>query len=476
MKYLSVIFTGIILALLLTSAKPEKGYNRAQFHFTTETGILPSPNGLVFYDGEYHIFYQYFPNNGDDNRQWGHAISENLINWKHYPVVFSAGFDSNNMENCRILSGSALVDEKNILRKQNGNEKTLLMFYAGLNCGIRIAYSTDKGMTWENFERNPVIPYNEIDDMRDPKVFWYEPTQKWIMTLSREIEDNDNSRVVSIYSSNDLINWEWKSNIPDFNENSDLVSIKVTNRPDEIKWVLFGKDGSYIIGDFDGETFSPETEKVEIYYGENYIAPQTWNNIPAEDGRTIQAAWIGGGYNDTDFNGQMTIPIELNITKFNSGYKLTRLPVKEIALLHGKHYEWTNKNMIPGINDNPLKKIKGTCFHIIAEFDVKTSNNFGFIIRYGKKDNGTEIIYNVGRETLSIFETTAHVPLVDNKVSFEILIDHTSIEIFANGGQVAITRNFAPAEGTDKYVLTTIGGELLIKQMDIYAIKTALNK
>jgi len=472
MKYLSIIFAGIILSLLLTSSKPEKGYYKPLFHFTPETEQQNIPNGLVFYNGEYHIFYQYSPNNDNDNLQWGHAISENLINWKHYPVAFN----SNDSENCRILSGSAVVDEKNTLGKQTGGEKTFLIFYTSQSCGLKIAYSTNKGMTWDNFEKNPVVPYNETDDARDPKIFWYEPAQKWIMILSRKIEDDEISRGVSIYSSNDLIQWEWKSHIPGFNESPDLISMKVANRPEEIKWVLFDGDGSYIIGDFDGETFSPETAKMESDNGENYFAPQIWNNIQAEDERTIQAAWIKGeDYTGTPLNEQMTFPTELNVTKFNFGYKLTRLPVNEIALLHGKHYKWTNKNLIPGINDNPLKKIKGTCFHIIAEFDVKTSNNFGFAIRYGKKDIGTEIIYDVKRETLSVLGTTVPVPLVDNKISFEILVDRTSIEIFANGGQVAVTHNLTLVEGSDRYILITNGGELLIKQMDVYAMKTVLN-
>lgn len=479
MKYLSIIFAGITLAVLLISSKPENDYYlekyRPQFHFTPETGQQSTISGLIFYNGEYHIFYQYLPNNADDNLKWGHAISENMVNWKHYPLIFNTEFNLNNSENCKILSGSAVIDESNTLGKQTSNEKTLLIFYISQNCGMGIAYSTDKGMMWNDFENNPVMPYNETDNVHDPNIFWHEPTQKWVMILSREIDDN--SRGVSIYSSTDLIQWEWKSHVPDFNGNPDLINIKITNRPEETKWILFDEDGSYIIGNFDGETFSPETVKMESDNGKNYFAPQTLNYISTENGRVIQMAWMKGGYYpNMPFNGQMTFSTELNVTKFNFGYKLTRLPVNEISLLYGKHYEWTNKNLIPGINDNPLKKIKGDCFHIKSEFDVKTSNNFGFVIRNGKKDIGTDIIYNVKSETLSVLGTTVPVQLVDNKITIEILVDRASIEIFANGGQVAVTNNFTPVEGADEYILYTNGGELLIKQMDIYAINTAWEK
>ena len=469
MKYLSIIFTGIILSLLLISSKPDKKYYsekyRPQFHFTPETGRQNAINGLVFYDGEYHIFYQYLSNN--DDLQWGHAISENLVNWKHFPITFN----SSDSENCRILSGSAVVDEKNILGKQKGNDKTFLMFYTGQNCGLKIAYSTNKGTTWENFERNPVLPHS---DVRHPKVFWHEPTQKWVMILIREINNDEDTRGISIYSSSDLLNWEWKSHISGIEENPDLISLKVTNRPEETKWILFDGDGSYVIGDFDGEVFSPETDKIYGDNGNNYFAPQTWNNNPAEKGRIIQIALMtGGDFPDMPFSEQMTFPTELNITKLNTGYTLTRLPVKEIALLQDKHYKWTNRNLIPGIDDNPIKKIKGDSFRIIAEFDVKTSSNFGFVIRYGKKDLGTEILYNVVRETLSVLGHTVYIPLVDNKISFEILIDRASIEVFVNGGQVVFTNNFTPADKADRYFLDTNGGELFIKQMDIYAVKTS---
>jgi len=172
------------------------------------------------------------------------------------------------------------------------------------------------------------------------------------------------------------------------------------------------------------------------------------------------------------FNGQMSFPCELSLTKFSFGYKLVRKPIKEIEKLHGKRQSWENKILIPGINDNKTKSVKGDCFHIIADFDLKTSDNFGFIIRQSKKIPGTEISYNVKRGTLSVLNSTVPVVPVDNKISFEMLIDRASIEIFVNGGQTVISNCFLPKEGAEDFVLTTVGGELGVDKLDVYEMKS----
>lgn len=479
MKFLSTTLKVIVLIFLLTSSKPEKGYYqelyRPQFHFTPEKNWHNDPNGLVFYQGEYHMFYQYNPKGKEWGfMHWGHAISTDLVHWEHYPVAIYPDEDSKDTVRCTAFSGSAIVDENNLLGKQESSEKTLVAFYTSQHCGQRIAYSTDKGRTWEKFEGNPVIPYNETDDARDPKVVWHEPTQKWVMALYRKTNEDDKSKGVSFYTSEDLVHWEWKSHIHGFYECPDLIQLQVTNRPDELKWVLFDGDGSYLIGNFDGKTFTPETAKMKSDFGKNYYATQTWSNIPKEDGRTIQIAWMRGGeFPGMPFNGQMSFPSELSLTKFNFGYKLIRKPVKEIETLHDKQYKWENRNLIPGINENILKKVNEDCLHIIGEFDLKTSDNFGFMIRNGKKTPGTEIMYNVKRGTISVLGATVPLMPVDNKISLEILVDRASIEIYANGGQTVISNCFTPNEDANEYTLFSSGGELGIVKLDIFTIESA---
>lgn len=469
------------LAILITSSKPDKDYYnelyRPQFHFTPEKNWHNDPNGLVYYDGEYHLFYQYNPKGNEwGYMHWGHAVSTDLVHWEHLPVALFPDENSEDKENCTAFSGSAIVDHKNLLNKQQGDEKTLVAFYTSQNCGQRIAYSTDRGRTWEKFEGNPIIPYDEKDDARDPKVLWYEPAQSYVMVIYRKTSEDDNTKGISFYTSKNLTDWEYKNHIYGFYECPDLVPMQVTNRPEETKWVLFDGDGSYIIGNFDGETFSPETAKMKSDFGKNYYATQTWSNIPEEDGRVIQIAWMrGGNFPDMPFNGQMSFPSELSLTKFDFGYKVTRKPVSEIELLHGKQYSWENKKLIPGINQNLVKKIKGDCLHITGEFDLKSCSNFGFYVRNSKKTAGTEILYDVKRGTISVMGVSVPLELAGNRIKLEILIDRASIEVFANDGQIVLTNNFNPEKGADGLQLFNSGGEIIVEKLDIYEVNSAWN-
>ncbi len=477
MKYLSTTLLSVILVFTLTSVVSDKGefdeLYRPQFHFTPEKNWQSDPNGLVFYAGEYHMFYQYNPNGNDwGYMHWGHAVSTDLVHWEYLPVAINPDENSMDKERCTAFSGSAIVDEKNLLGKQAGQEKTLVAFYTSQSCGQRIAYSTDKGRTWVKYEGNPIIPFND-DDALDPKVFWHEESQKWVMVLYRRNSSDVKSRGISIYNSVDLIHWTWKSHISGFTGNPDLIKLNVTNRPEESKWVLFQGNGIYVIGDFDGETFTPETGLIKSDFGTNYFATQTWSNISKKDGRTIQIAWMKGGkYPGMPFNGQMSFPCELSLTKFSFGYKLVRNPVREIAKLHGKHYTWKNKNLIPGINENIVKSVKDDCLHIIGEFDLKSADGFGFMIRNSRKNPGTEILYNVKRGALSVLNSTMPIVPIDNKISLEILVDRTSIEIFANGGQSVVSNCFNPDEDSNELVLVTTGGELGVDKLDIYKMNS----
>jgi fructan beta-fructosidase len=479
MKNIVISLFALTSVILFTASKPDKKYYnelyRPQFHFTPEKHWQSKPGGLIYNNGEYHLFYQYNPNDNEQGyMHWGHAVSTNLIHWEHLPVAIKPDENSNDKEFCTILSGSAIVDKGNLLGKQKGQTQTLVIFYTSQYCGQRIAYSIDNGRTWEKYEGNPVIPYDKNDDARDPKVIWHEPTQKYVMVIYRKATEDEKSKGISFYTSHNLIEWEYKSHVYGFYESPDLIPMKVSNRPEENKWVLFDGDGSYLIGNFDGENFTPETAKLLSDFGRNYYAPQTWSNITREDGRTIQIAWMqGGDFPDMPFNGQMSFPSELSLTKFNFGYKLTRKPISEISLLHGKHYKWENKKLIPGINQNIVKKIKGDCLHIKGEFDLKSCSNFGFYFRNNRKNIGTELLYDAQRGTLAILGIATPVAPIDNKISLEILIDRSSVEVYVNRGQVLISNNFTPDAGAEGLVLFCSGGEVIVDKLDIYKLKSA---
>jgi fructan beta-fructosidase len=477
MKFSFLIFCFFLASFSTIANKPEKIFDelyRPQFHFSPAKNWQNDPNGLVYYKGEYHLFYQYNPfGNEWGYMHWGHAISTDLVHWEHLPIALSPDNDSKDKELCTAFSGCGLIDENNLTGLQIGDEKTILLFYTSQKCGQRLAYSNDKGRTWLKYEKNPIIAFDETDDARDPKVFWHEPSKQYVMVLYRKPNNNDKLKGVSFYTSKNLIDWKFKNHVVGFFECPDLVELSVNRRSDDKRWVLFDGDGSYVIGIFDGEKFITETPKLQSDFGANYYATQTWNNIPESDGRTIQIAWMKGGeFPDMPFKGQMTFPCELSLKKYLDGIKLTRKPIKEIELLHSKGEVWENKNLIPGIDKNLTRGIKGDCMHIIGSFNIKTSDTFGFIVRLDKKDNGTEIMYTSKNKTLSCLGKSAIVEPVDGIIKLEILLDRTSIEIFANDGRIVMSSSFVPSDKADGLYLFNTGGELLVEKLEIYPLKS----
>lgn len=477
MKFPLLIFVFFIASVTASADKPVKIYNelyRPQFHFTPDKNWHNDPNGLLFYKGEYHMFYQYNPfGNEWGFMHWGHAVSTDLVHWEQLPIALFPDNDSKDKEICTEYSGSGLVDENNVTGLQSGDEKTLLLFYTSQKCGQRMAYSNDKGRTWKKYEKNPIIPFDETDDARDPKVFWHEASKQYVMVIYRRPNNNEKQKGVSFYTSTNLINWEFKNHLPGFFECPDLVELEVNRRADDKKWVLFDGDGSYVIGTFDGQKYTPETPKLPGDEGNNYYATQTWSNIPQSDGRTIQIAWMkGGDFPGMPFKGQMTFPCELSLKKFIEGVRLIRKPVKEIELLHQKGEVYENKNLIPGIDKNLTRGIKGDCLHIIGSFKVKTTDSFGFLVRIDKKQTGTEIMYNTAAKTLTCLGKSAVVEPVDGVVKLEILLDRSSIEIFANNGEVVMSSCFSPVENAFGLTLYNTGGELFVEKLEVYPMKS----
>lgn len=477
MRYLSTTLLSVILVFTLLSLKSDKKYynenNRPQFHFSPEKNWQGSPTGLVFYKGMYHLFYQYNPNNlKEEALSWGHTVSTDMVHWKHLPVAINSDLQQIEGNNCNIFSGSVIIDNENLLGKQQGDEKTFVAFYTDTDCKQKIAYSTDGGETWQKQENSLNINFDKNDEASAPKVFWHAPSKRWVMLLYRKTSDKKTSKGISIYTSKNLIDWEWKSHVHGFSGNADLVEFQVTNRPDEKKWLLFDNDGTYLMGSFDGETFTAESPRLKSDYGHNFFAPQTCRNT--NDGRIIQIAWMRyAKFTEMPFNGQMSFPNELKLTKIKSEYKLIRQPISEIESLNGKHYKWENKDLIPGLDENKTKKVSGDCLHIIADFDIKTSNNFGFLVRHNKKKPGIEILYNVQRGVLTVLGSTIPLMPIDNHIKLDILLDRTSLEIYANDGQAVTSNCFAISEGNEKVVLYTNGGELGVVKLDIYKIKSA---
>ncbi|MDX2677048.1 GH32 C-terminal domain-containing protein [Streptomyces sp. NY05-11A] len=249
-------------------APPYAETYRPQFHFTPEKNWMNDPNGLVYYKGEYHLFYQYNPN-GDSwgDMSWGHAVSTDLVHWKQLPLALS--HDDEEM----VFSGSAVVDRNNTTGFGTTKNPPMVAIYTSnsKSTGTQaqsLAYSTDRGRTWTKYQGNPVIDIGSRD-FRDPKVQWYAPTKSWLMTVSLSVEHK-----VRFYSSKNLKDWSLLSEFGPAGatggvwECPDLFPLAVDGDPNHIKWVLVvninpggiagGSAAQYFVGDFDGKTFTAD--------------------------------------------------------------------------------------------------------------------------------------------------------------------------------------------------------------------------
>ena len=280
---------------ILASTKADKvHYNepyRPQYHFTPERNFMENPAGAIFYEGEYHLFYQCNPKGNEPGfSHWGHSSSQDLLHWKHHPLAIFPDNLSEDKEFCTALPGSVIIDEKNLLGKEKEGHKTLVIFYTSQQCGQRIAFSNDGGNTWQKYAGNPILTHDESEGARNPKVFWHEPSGKWVMLLYRKLDNDERKQGFSFYNSSDLVHWEFQSHLAGFRDAPDLVELRVNNRPDDTRWVIFERDGSYIIGHFDGKKFTPESIRMRSDFGKNYRGSVTWNNLPPADSRTIQVS------------------------------------------------------------------------------------------------------------------------------------------------------------------------------------------
>ncbi len=482
--YATRLFVLVLLPLLLmvlVSSGPENGStgdpDRPRYHFSPDKDTLGALAGMVYYEEEYHLFYLPVPAGDQSGRNgWEHAVSRDLLHWESRPVSFPALPTGSGNDPCTPLPGCIIADQDNLLNLRQGDHTTLLFFYTGLGCGQRIAWSNDRGESWHDYAGNPVIPFDNNDEAQHPKLFFHEESRQWVMILHRKPDGDERTQGFSFFTSTDLVNWEFQSHLAGFRKRPDMVKLRVNNRSDDTRWVLFESDGSYVIGDFDGKQFIPESHRMKSDYGSGYSSPFTFSDSNPVNERCLQMALLKEGEWETQKSrGQYSLASELALRKTSTGLFLTRQPAREIETLSLKSEQWQRKNLIPGINQNLIKQVKGDALRIQGKFNLKTCESFGFMLRTGKKNPGTELLYNVRKQTLTILGQTVPLEPVDQTISLDILIDRTSVEVYANQGKVVIS-NILFAGETDKgHVLYNTGGELMVEELRITPLSPAWN-
>ena len=439
---------------------------RPQFHFTPRRGWTNDPNGLCYYKGRYHLFFQANPCGVKwDNMHWGHAVSRDLIHWTEMDMALYP----DDLGVC--FSGSGVVDHANTTGFQSGKDAPIVCVFTsmGTQHGAQsLCYSADGGQTWRNYAKNPVLD-NLTPGNRDPKVFWHEPTKQWVMALY--LSRNKGAKEPSMYAlfgSPDLKAWTKLCEIepPNCGECPDLFELPVDGDAKNTRWVFWGGSGNYYVGRFDGRNFKIESGIQSFHAGGFYYAAQSWSDIPAGDGRRIQIAWMSGGkYPDMPFNQQMSFPRELTLRTTPDGIRMFCNPIREIEKLHGREHAWKNQALKPG--ENPLSGMSGDLFDIRAEIEPGSAKQISFDLR------GVKVAYDTTTKKLSCEKISTPLEPINGRIKLQLLLDRTSLEVIANDGLMNLNHCFVPDDANRSIALTADGGEARAVSLKVCELHSA---
>lgn len=504
-----------------TAAVPSEAYrepHRPQFHFSPPAHWMNDPNGMVYYAGEYHLFYQYYPDSTVwGPMHWGHAVSKDLTHWEHLPIALypdSLGY---------IFSGSAVVDWKNTSGfGKNGQPPLVAIFtyhnMAGEKAGRSdfqyqgIAYSQDKGRSWTKYAGNPVVPNpGAIRDFRDPKVIWHDASGQWIMVFA--VADH-----VTFYGSKDLKNW---THLSDFGqalgahtgvwECPDLFPMRVESSGDTL-WTLLcsinpgapngGSGTQYFIGHFDGKTFSLDADfaknvqggkAVWLDYGRDNYAGVSWSDVPRADGRRLFLGWMSNWdyaqvVPTTRWRSAMTLPREINLRKTVAGYRLYAQPAREIKRLRDRtialkpavfsdQYDISAQiGAFDGLLELELELESADGVHL--DLVLECANNQGNRYQIGCNTELRQYYADRRQSGKQAFSekfagTIATAPRIsdDNIIRLHIFLDTASAELFADDGATVMTDIFFPEPVFNNLRLVVKKGNIRLTKAKVHTLK-----
>lgn len=494
--------------------------HRPQFHFSPADNWMNDPNGMFYYEGEYHLFYQHYP---DSNvwgpMHWGHAVSTDLVHWAHLPIALypdSLGY---------IFSGSAVVDWNNSSGLGKNNQPPLVAIFTYHNMdGERagrsdfqyqgIAYSNDKGRTWTKYSGNPVVPNKQnIRDFRDPKVIWDDASQQWVMVFAAADH-------VKLWGSKNLIDW---THLSDFGktwgahggvwECPDLFPITVEGSQ-EVKWVLLlsinpgaangGSGTQYFVGDFDGKnltldpTFASAVsgeKAVWLDYGRDNYAGVTWSDIPKDDGRRLFIGWMSNWdyairVPTQQWRSAMTIPRTLTLRNTSDGYRVFSEPVLELQKLRSSAKRLESTELTGTLDVTaPLGAVSPAQMELVldfelpaganADFGVQLSNSKGEKYRVGY-NAATKQFYSDRRYTGQVsfsdkFARSQHsAPRLsaEKTIRMHLFLDAASAELFADGGATVLTDIFFPNEDFHQLALYSDHGPVKLLKAEAFRLRS----
>ncbi|WP_371862491.1 GH32 C-terminal domain-containing protein [Mesobacillus foraminis] len=485
---------------------------RPDYHYTPARGSVSDPNGLVYYEGEYHLFHQ-------DGGTWAHAVSTDLVKWKRLPIALPWN------DHGHVWSGSAIADLNNAsgLFTDSGG-KGLIAYYTSFNPDgpngnqrIGLAYSTDKGRTWKYSAEHPIVIENPGKngedpggwDFRDPKVVRDEANNRWVMVVS----GGDHIR---FFTSTNLIDWELTDLFGYENyvrggvwECPDLFELPVGDTGEK-KWVLMistganpktqGSDAEYFSGNLTPEgkfiNDNPAGKVLKTDFGKEFYASMSFSNMP--DNRRVMMAWMTNwdypfAFPTSGWKGELTIPREVRLVKTEEGIRLAQAPIQELQGLRSTIFQTQNKLVNPESAPNLLKGISSGAFEIEAEIEIPASSQnteFGFRVREGGGQK-TVIGYKSEDQQLFVdrsesgeidfssqFSTFHEAPLKPDKkrVKLNLFVDDSSLEVFGNSGKAVISDVIFPDPASRGMSFYTKGGEVKVVSLNIYSLADTWNR
>jgi fructan beta-fructosidase len=495
----------VLAACVLLAQEPYNERWRPQFHFTPLKNFMNDPNGLVYYKGEYHLFYQYNPQGTEwGHMSWGHAVSGDMLHWKNLPLAI-AEVPGQYM----IYSGSAVVDWHNasgLCASANaGDPSCLIAIYTAAGTDVQrqhLAFSNDRGRTWKEHEGNPIADLKQ-PDFRDPKVFWFEKEKKWVMVAVLADE-----RKAVFFDSRNLKNWTFRSSFEiESNDKGqwecpDLFELSVDGNSQNKRWVLVvnrnpgapagGTGTRYFVGSFDGAHFvneTPASQELWADYGKDFYATNSFSDLPPRDGRRVWIGWISNWqYANREptaiWRGAQSLPRELSLTQFSDGIRLVQKPVAETNTLRERELlQLSNVSVPMAMQTIHLKDVRGETLEIEAEFSPGEAKEIGF--RLGK-GGSEETLLGFTPEKKEIFVDRTHSGFVsfapefsgrhkavlrqNSRLKLHAFLDRSSLEVFVNDGEVVLTDRIYPSPGSDGIELYSEAGKGKVLSLSIWKL------
>lgn len=475
--------------------------HRPLIHFTPKEKWMNDPNGMVYYKGTYHLFYQYYPGGTKwGPMHWGHATSKDLMHWTHQPIALypdPLGY---------IFSGSAVVDKNNTSGFGKEGQVPLVAIFThhdttGISAGRKdyqnqsLAYSLDEGKTWTKYAGNPVLRNPGIIDFRDPKVMWYEPQKKWVMTLATKDR-------ITFYSSPDLKTWTKESEFgADLGahggvwECPDLFTLDHNGKS---IWVLIvnlnpggpngGSATQYFIGDFNGKTFTAAHRDTRwLDYGPDEYAGVTWSNTGE---RRIFLGWMsnwlyGEAVPTEKWRSAMTIPRDLSLKTSGSEYYVASRPSKELEKIESNAVTVPDVGTLQSIDLST--KVKDLHIPCRLDLSLKKAADFSIII---SNDQREEVVIGFDQERSQYFMDRSRSGKVDfhkdfgrrftapriakkDALDITLVIDVSSAELFADEGLSVMTSIFFPNKPFNKIRIQS-NSTLSIDKLNYATLKSTL--